>query len=355
MRGILDRALVRLDESMGWGTARKRVRRVELHRDGGIVLTLEGPGPRQWFRVLDEDLTEMTPDTDSHLPLCQERAEEITAGALEVLSWRPGRRIVLSDRTGRPRVLKGYRRGRSLAAAERHTRAESALGVQSGLRTAHLEDHHADAECLAFEFVEGHPVKIDSADAETFRTVGRGLASLREGLDGAELGSFGATDELEVLDTLHSRRLELAGELEGWRPLRARVGSLLADLPADEFTATHRDLHDGQLIASGSQVTLLDLDLLTTAHPALDPGNLTAHLQLRALQNAEGATQHGAELGARALLDGMGVTPSLTALRIYQASSFLRLTLIYAMRPRWFGVVPDLIHFARRSLADVDQ
>ena len=51
----------------------------------------------------------------------------------------------------------------------------------------------------------------------------------------------------------------------------------------------------------------------------------------------------------------MGVTPSLTALRIYQASSFLRLTLIYAMRPRWFGVVPDLIHFARRSLADVDQ
>lgn len=355
MRGILDRALVRLDESMGWGTARKRVRRVELHRDGGLVLTLEEPGTHQWFLFQDGDLSEITPDSDSRLPLCQQRADEIAAGALEVLSWRPGRRIVLSDRTGRPRVLKGYRRGRSLAAAERHSRAESALGVNSVIRTAHLEYHDADAECLTFEFVEGHPVRIDSADAETFRAVGRGLANLREGLDGADLGSFSATDELEVLDTLHSRRLELAGELEGWRPLRARLGSLLVDLPGGELTATHRDLHDGQLIASGSRVTLLDLDLLTTAHPALDPGNLTAHLQLRALQNAKGATQHGAELGSRALLEGLEATLSLTALRTYQASSFLRLALIYAMRPRWIGVVPDLLHFARRSLADVEQ
>jgi len=88
----------------------------------------------------------------------------------------------------------------------------------------------------------------------------------------------GAADELQVLQ----RELTLLGDA---RPeLRSRLGRLLAVAetltePLDTLRVpVHRDFYQDQLLLLGEATCLLDLDLCSLGHPALDAGNFTAHL-----------------------------------------------------------------------------
>ena len=127
--------------------------------------------------------------------------------------------------------------------------------------------------------------------------------------------------------------------------------------PYDEpVVAVHRDLHDGQLLAGEGLVALLDLDGLAAGAPMLDAANLSAHFELRVLQGLGGADAHGAEVCGRALFEGFAVadTEGLhAALRFYQATTFLRLALLYALRPRWAHLARPLVHYAERCLDEL--
>lgn len=356
MRRPLDRALVGLDRALGWGTARTRVQRVEPYRGGGLALTLGTPGDPCWYRARGKKLDPLVPAEDERIPLCRARAADLAAGRLEVLSWRPGRRIVLSERTGARRILKGYRRGKSAAAADRHQRAQAVLVDHPDLGIARLEDHDEACAMLVFERVPGQPVHVQALDAETFRGLGAGLAALRERADTTSLDAFTADDELGVLAKLRERVTEWRGEPDGTAELHELVASALHSLPPAAQVPTHRDLHDGQLLVADDRPVLLDFDLFARADPGLDPANLTAHFQLRVLQGLLGATQRGADLGARAFLDGLNVAlePDFARrLRAYQAATFLRLALLYAIRPRWTELSPPLLDLARRCLRDL--
>ncbi len=88
----------------------------------------------------------------------------------------------------------------------------------------------------------------------------------------------GAADERRVL----AQALALLG---GARPeLRPRLGRLLAVAeslvqPLDTLRVpVHRDFYQDQLLLLGRATCLLDLDLCSLGHPALDAGNFTAHL-----------------------------------------------------------------------------
>jgi aminoglycoside phosphotransferase (APT) family kinase protein len=192
-------------------------------------------------------------------------------------------------------------------------------------------------------------------DEEFFGTVGRFLAELST-MSAGELEPFGLREELAVLDHLHERVVAVRAEPEGWSATRQALATVLLDAPTVDLLPAHRDLHDGQLFSHERRVALLDFDLACLAEPALDLANLSAHMQLRVLQNIGGASQRGADLCARALVEGRGLPGGpqfLERLRLYQASTFLRLALLNSIRPRWVQLTPTLIAFARRSLEDV--
>jgi len=352
VRGALDRALVGVDRELGWGSAQRLVQRVEPHRAGGLVLTLAAlEGPR-WYLARGDDLTLLVPEDETELPLCAEHAEDLRRGRVEVLSWRPGRRIVLRPAGEPSRVLKGYRRGRSAAAVARHRLAWGALGRESSARTVPVLEHRPESESMALAFTHGQPVRVQAADADIFHKLGTATAQLRCGLSGSRLDEHGPAAELSVLDKLERTVASVQGELAGWSSLRRELEGALGRLAPRASVASHRDLHDGQVLTVEDEVVLLDFDLLCAADPALDPANLTAHLALRALQGAHGATRRGADNGARAFLEGLACDVDeefLRRLRTYQAATFLRLALLYSLRPRWRELSAPLVELAARS------
>lgn len=61
----------------------------------------------------------------------------------------------------------------------------------------------------------------------------------------------------------------------------ADVCEALSVLATGGRALIHRDLHPGQIVADGSSVRFLDLDTVAIGDPAVDVGNLVAHLDLR--------------------------------------------------------------------------
>ena len=99
-----------------------------------------------------------------------------------------------------------------------------------------------------------------------------------------------------------------------------------------ERIIAHRDLHDGQLLWDGIDLSLLDLDTAAMAEAALDLGNLWAHADLMAVQGRLG---HEAHAQVRGLLDNLARRLPTTAERLetYYRSSALRLAFVHAFRP----------------------
>jgi aminoglycoside phosphotransferase (APT) family kinase protein len=205
--------------------------------------------------------------------------------------------------------------------------------------------------------VSGHRPQIAATCVPDFRRMGRGtrtLQSFREGLE--DLDDFNREQELAVLDE-RVRRLGLAGGAppRGWRALRESIAELRS-VPAAESVVAHRDLHDGQWLLEDDRACLLDFDLLCRAEPELDAANFLAHLELRRLQHPARVSEQDVAVCREAFLEGLGAADSAdhrARLALYEATTFARLSLVYQLRPRWSGIVGDLIARARNSLAEL--
>lgn len=118
-------------------------------------------------------------------------------------------------------------------------------------------------------------------------------------------------------------------------------------------TLCHRDLHDGQLLWDGQDLSLIDLDTPALAEAALDLGNLMAHAELMALQGRLSPQGHDRVQG---LLEDMAAASPTTGarLRAYHHGARLRLIFVHAFRPgarawlpRWTSsclAAPSSIH-----------
>jgi aminoglycoside phosphotransferase (APT) family kinase protein len=117
-----------------------------------------------------------------------------------------------------------------------------------------------------------------------------------------------------------------------------RAVDALAGLPTAPATPVHRDLHDGHLlIAPDGAVGLLECDALAAGDPALDLGNLLAHLTWRVRQHR--LDRAGAGDTAAAILDGYAAGPDeRERAAAYAAAAELRLACVYAFRPRWSAI-----------------
>lgn len=330
------------------------VERVDVDRHGVLHLLARAPAGPRWFAHDDHGCRELFPEQDGALPLAAELPALARTGNVEVLAWRPGRRLVLRlDRDGGSLVLKGHRPRRSAEAAARHVAACDVLR-DPRVAPAELLAHDEARACLTFRRVEARPLGLSVASQERFFRLGAALRAAQERAPPARLPAHGPQQELDVLDRLAGRvALATGAHLPRFEALRARLERAApAGAPA---VFVHRDLHDRQVLDAEERLVLLDFDLAACGDPLLDAANLLAHLKLRALQSAGGATGESAMLLGQALLDGLDGRHDdgfPRRLRWYQAATFLRLLLVYRLRPRWTGLLPALLHMAERCLDD---
>jgi aminoglycoside phosphotransferase (APT) family kinase protein len=313
---------------------------------GSPLLSVRTPTGRRWFHSLDGGLLEFMPTRDPKLPLARS-----LVGSERILAYRPLRRLVVECETERgPLIVKGYRRGRAARMESLYSVARRAA-AGSGFRVPAVLARTQASESLLFEHLPGRPLVAEPGSEATYREVGAALARFQSVDTNGHLPPFSALDELGVLDAWSSRVRELGDRLPaGWSEIRRRLDAIEGGLPEARAVPTHRDLHDGQFLESDEGIALLDFDLLCRADGALDPANLLCHFELRSLQGRQ--SEQAAMACRRSFLEGFaaGGERFEGRLAFYQTTTYLRLALVYALRPRWRSLSSPLVDRARRTL-----
>lgn len=327
----------------------RRVVRVDVHPRRGTCVELDsGEGRSRWFRGVKGRVQELFVHEDERIPLCSHLGADP-----KVMAWRPGRRVVASTESG---VVKGLRRGRIEGLARIQGGFHEAASRLEGIDVPAPLEVDPELDSMTVQRVHGNAPTLERESADTWFQFGEALSGLRLGLEGFPLPTFGHEDELLVLETWREKILQVGLTTpEGWEKSAAAVRAAGLELDRTEPVVTHRDLHDGQLLVDGGGIVLLDLDLACLADPLLDPANLLVHMELRLLQGLAGATRAGVDACSEALLEGLGesLSEGWQRLRFYQASTFLRLALVYSLRPRWAHLREPLVRYARRCLIDL--
>lgn len=128
-----------------------------------------------------------------------------------------------------------------------------------------------------------------------------------------------------------------------------RIAARLASVD-DVLEPAHGDFYDDQAIASGRGLALIDLDEIRLSHPAIDAGNVLAHL-------ASGAARGEHVAGARAsfrerMLD---LRPELAnTLDLFEAAALLKLAPgpFRRLEPDWPQGIETILHLAESLLDD---
>ena len=239
---------------------------------------------------------------------------------------RAGRRAVVMEAS---RIRKMVRPHKAASLVRAHTTAASVLQV-TGLRMPRILGNGDDVVDL--ELLPGRSLD-DLGDAGLPGWQRFTEAWSRLGEREADLPVHGPRQEAEVLRRwLASARRY--GVIDQQDLLHEQVVDTCLSLRegSETHVITHRDLHDGQLLWDGTDLSLLDLDTAAMAEAALDLGNLWAHADLMAVRGRLGPETHAR---VRGLLDDLARMLPMTAQRLetYYRSSALRLVFVHAFRP----------------------
>lgn len=309
---------------------RCRVRRAWPAGDEVVLELIDPSGcifPGRWHPVhgIDVGVT----GEDAALPGLARRAR---SGG-RVIGHRLGRRAVVRTEQ---HYTKLTRPGRIPGVVARHRAVADAATPISGFTLPAIDDVDTDDGAIVFAAAKGQPI-LDGHDP-----VGAARRT------GAALGRFAHCRPVDLPD--HSVEDEVA-VLERWRDAAMRLGTLPDASTArfDELVAetvgrlrrlgdrprvlAHRDLHDGQILEDhDGTLVLLDLDTAGRADPALDIGNLLAHIDLAAC--AGRITARDATAVATAFLEGCGPMPTdREAIATHRQAATLRLVAVHSFRP----------------------
>ncbi|MFT7486996.1 MAG: hypothetical protein ACI9F9_002854 [Candidatus Paceibacteria bacterium] len=343
---------------LGRNASREDVLRVDPDKSGALLIQVQRAQGLVWYRCAqDKQIERLELAADKKLPGGPHFSNLLKLGSATLLGWRPGKRatLLLKDDAGE-RILKAYRRGRSVDANCRYGLAQQAA-AGSCLQVPRPLGHDQETEQIEMSVVPGEPLSLQLSEADQFFRLGHGLRHLQAGAPHSSLARHDRDAELTLLEDLSQRVLALRTTLPlGWSEAILRLKQKLPRSRSEGLVLTHRDLHDGQILVMDGSIGLLDFDLLCLGDPALDVANLTAHLRLRAIQELPGTSEQVAEQLGLSLLDGLDRASDdgfLENLRFYQATSFLRLALVYYLRPRWTDVCPPLVSLASRCIHEM--
>ena len=332
----------------------EQVRRVAVASQGTLHIEVHEGIKQRFFVFEDNELSESQVKNDKKIPLVSRLDEPGFLNDHQIISYRPGRRIVLeSVNTKQDIVLKGYKKHKSPHAAKCYAIALSAC-EQGGFDIPELLQYETQSDCLIMAKRVGKTPVIATDAIATWAGIGSCLQRLQSSPGTNDLEEFSSRDELLVLDE-RARRFLLCIPLlpKGWQAGRDHLETALTKLPPAVMGLAHRDLHDGQFIVAGSTISLLDFDLICHADLALDAGNLLAHMKLRTLQGRQGGDSSAFTACSKAFLFGLGRQdePGFESrLHFYQATTFFRLALLYALRPRWSHLTDTLIAEGNRCI-----
>ncbi|MGO1316232.1 MAG: phosphotransferase [Cellulomonadaceae bacterium] len=287
---------------------------------------------------------------DARLPAF---ASRLAAGE-RVVVHRPGRRAVLRGAGADAPYIKVLRAGRATDAVARHRVVQQALAG-----TAQVPDvvwHTPDAFALTplhgptLLRLGSDPGSGDDRFEAAWAALGRAVARLHA-TPASAAAMLGA--EHRPRDEVATTRRWVDAALR-WRllppmargALDAALEPLVTQLP-EPPRLVHRDLHDGQVIVTADGIGLLDLDTAAWAEPAIDVANVLVHLDLRVRQDLLSEDRRQRALGA--FLDAL--EPSLGTRHragAYLTAARLRLSGVYALRPRWRALAAELAADALR-------
>ena len=267
-----------------------------------------------------------------------------------------GGRLVV-HRLGRRAVVVGERLVRKLVRPGRADRlcpprARRAFGG-AGLRVPEVVGRGSDHVDL--ELVPGRPLhELGDAGLAGWRRLARvwpdvvrdAAAGLPEHTGAHEAGVL----HRWLVRTRAAGALDVLDAVGGQGRIERSVERACAALDEDRgpAVAAHRDLHDGQLLWDGCDLSLIDLDTAATAEAALDLGNLAAHADLARVTGRLGAAAHDRVLG---LLDDVAarLPTASRRLRAYTDAARLRLALVHVFRPGAGAWLAAWTHLALNS------
>jgi len=335
----------------------QQIRRVAVEKGGEIYFEVHQAGQQRFFVYEASDLHELRLEDDSKVPMVSKLQNKQFASEHRIISYRPGRRIVLGPADSYPgNILKGYKKHRSAKAAENH--AVAALACETGgFDVPELFEFETGKDCLVMALRPGQPPQVSLDAIAVWMTIGSHLRRFQQSQAAEGLTEFNYQDEFAVLDERARRFLLCMPALpDQWQEGRDRLGEMAAELPTASKGLVHRDLHDGQFIISNGTISLLDFDLICRADVALDAGNMLAHIELRSLQKNQEIPVAAASGCSQAFLRGLGRQnePGFEQrLHFYMATTFYRLALLYALRPRWSHLTNSLIHEGKRCTDEI--
>ncbi len=298
----------------------------------GVAADTEDVAPGR-VRLLGNHLVLQAGGADRRLTTL---APLVDAGA-ELVVHRPERRGVVRTDEGEGLTFTKVVRPRRTAGIVH--RMEQAAAVP-GLRAPHVTGADERAGTIRMSTLPGrtlHDLLTGGVPEGVARSVGEAVRTLHsatevEGVPGHDLGAEvdiarGLLDLARLHRALDPRLLDALD-----RDVAQAAARIVAAGPVGERALLHRDLHDKQLLVDDGRVGMLDVDTLGLGDPALDLGNLLAHLDLRVEQG------WASEPVARAVEVGMlvGYAPAertIAAAAGYRALTRARLRALYAFRP----------------------
>lgn len=260
----------------------------------------------------------------------------VDAGA-DLVVHRPERRAVV--RTGEGESLtftKVVRPGRTADIVRRMEQAAAVPGLTAPRVTA-VDEEAGTIRMSTLPGTTLHDLFTGEVPEGSASSVGEAVRTLHSAQDVADVAVHDLAAEVDTArGLLHLARLHHALEARALdaldRDLAQAASVVVAAGPVGARSLLHRDLHDKQLLVDGGRVGMLDVDTLGLGDPALDLGNLLAHLDLRVEQGwTSGATAAAVEDG---VLEGYAPTErTLAATSGYRALTRVRLRALYAFRP----------------------
>jgi len=330
--------------------------RVEKPRrgPGWLLLANTREGDVCWYRAVEPatELRPIDPLEDPQLPqLGQAIRGWLRSGhGVRLLAWRVNRRAVVRVTTEQgTRICKVFRKDRGV----RQRWSALAPLANGDWSSPQIIDWEPESRLLSVEECSGVSLNRRWLGGEGTPEDGDRLAEILSWLQGTpipeEFPRHGVEDEIRVLEQrLRAYEQTLADPSARARKLVTVVIRALRTEPTMEPLFCHRDLHDKQiLLGNGRGGRLIDLDLAAAGPPALDPGNILAHLRLRALKGASLPWREIARRAAGPVIEARGIEDSLPR---WTAAALMRLSLIYCRRRRSADLLDRLLDSTEQAL-----